>query len=137
YSDGKWAGWRGGRWGERPREPLVHQTIYSRGSSVASPHQHRPRSLASPNQIENFSFERPVFNAFSQVLAHWILLHVEPFVGVALAVAQAMMPAPRLKLPLHTFVFQGERTFPVGNPRLYSELQIARSTEAVKVIGHQ
>src|SRR3989442_6065061 len=49
--------------------------------------------FASPNQVENFSFERPVFDALAEMFAHRILLHVEPFLGVVLAVAQAMMPA--------------------------------------------
>src|SRR5438128_1380036 len=59
------------------------------GSSVASPHL----LFADPNQVEDFAFERPVFDSLAEVFAERILLHVEPFVGVALAVAQAMVPA--------------------------------------------
>lgn len=65
-----------------------------------------------------------------------ILLHVEPFLGVVLAVAQPMMPAARLKLPLCPLVLQRERAFPVGNPCFNGETQILRSAEAVEVIRH-
>ena len=78
---------------------------------------------------------RPVLDARDQALADWILLHVKPL--LALAVAQAMMPAARLKLPTGVPMLPAKLTFPVGDPGLDGELQVARRAEAMQVIRHQ
>ena len=118
------------------------------GASVLASRPPPHRSLAGPDEVEDSSFERPVFDALAQILSDWILLHIEPFLGVALAIAQAMMPAARLKLPFRwgerwgertreLFVFQRELALPVGNPRLNRESQIVWRAETVKMIRHQ
>lgn len=111
------------------------------GSRGRSPHKKTNppaclRLFAGPNQVEDFSFERPVFNAFAETFAQRILLNVKPFLGIVLAVAQAMMPAARLKPPLRPLVLQRELALPIGYPRLNRESQIVRRTETVKVIWH-
>lgn len=68
------------------------------GASVLASRR-ETKSFARPNQIKNFAFEWPVFAAPAQFFAEWILLNIEPLLGVALAVAQPMMPAAWLKFP--------------------------------------
>src|SRR2546428_13722798 len=87
------------------------------------------RLFASPNQVEDLSFERPVFDALAEMFAQRIFLHIKPLLGVVLAVAQAMMPAARLKLPLLPLALQRELPLPVGNPLLNRETQIVRRAE--------
>jgi hypothetical protein len=95
------------------------------------------RSFTSPNQIEDFAFEWPVFDSLAKSFSDWILLNIEPFLRVILAVAHAMMPAARLKLPLCAFVFQSELALPIGNPSFNRELQIVWRAEAMKVVRHK
>ena len=97
-----------------------------------------------PNQVKDFSFERPVLDATAKVLAQRILLNIKPLLRIALAVAETMMPTARLKLPLRwgerprdPLPFQGKLPFPIRNPSLDSKMQIARRTEAMQVIRHQ
>jgi len=51
------------------------------------------RLFARPNQVEDFAFERPVPDATAKFFSERILLHIEPFLGIALAITQPMMPA--------------------------------------------
>ena len=133
------------RWGERPREPrfrwgeatdepnhgdlqIESKCLRKFGafslrlaSTLAPPKTAPPACLqlfAGPDQVEDFSFERPVFNAFAEALAQRVLLNVEPFLRMVLAVAQAVMPATRLKLPLRPLALQCEFALPIGNPSL-------------------
>ena len=47
------------------------------GASIITSH-HPTKLFSRPDQIENLSFERPIFNPFAKILADWILLHVKP-----------------------------------------------------------
>ena len=71
------------------------------------------------------------------MFAERIFLNIEPFLGVVLAITKAVMPATRLKFPLHSLVLQCEFALPIGNPLLDGESQIVRRAKAMKVIWHQ
>jgi|ERR1700722_2771154 len=94
------------------------------GASV--PASRSPKLFSTPNQIKNPTFERPVFNPLNQSLPKRIFLNINPFLGIVLAIAQPMMPAVRLKLPLLALVLQRKFALPISNPNFNREVQISR-----------
>ena len=134
-------------WGEATDEPGHKQAReYARPTSPANKEGElyrwgeatdEPHLLSGPNQIKNSSFERPSFNRGGQSFSQGILLYIEPLLRVILTVAQSVMPAARLKLPFRPPMLQTELAFPVGNPRLNSESQLARRAKRVEMIRHK
>ena len=101
------------------------------------------QSLASPDwllrpvDIMHAAFVGPVLRASDQSFANGILLYIEPFLRITLAVTQSMMPATRLEVPFGISMFPAKITFPISDPFLNGEGGVARRAKAVQVIRHQ
>jgi hypothetical protein len=105
-------------------------------SKVGSTGTLAPPTLLRPADVMHTALVGPIVNAHDQSFANRILLHVEPFLRIALAVAQSMMPAPRLKFPTGVPMLPAKLTFPVGDPFFDGELEVTWRAEAMQVVRH-
>jgi hypothetical protein len=105
------------------------------GASV--PASRPPNLFSAPHQIKHPPLERPVFNPLDPSFPKWIFLHINPFLGIILAITQPMMPSARLKFPFLPAMLEAELAFTIGNPSFNREMQISRRAKQMQMIRHQ
>ena len=96
----------------------------------------RPNSTRRPTDFMHAAKVRPVFRSFHQFVPDRIFSDVLPFLRVAFAIAQAMMKAACLKSS-RVGMRLGEAVFPKCDPAFDGEIQIARRTEQVQMVGQK
>ena len=90
-----------------------------------------------PAQFMDCSLVGPVPNFLRQPRPHRILLHIKPFLRIALLLSQPMMKSVRLPHPIGMAMRFAESAFPKRNPPFYGERQIARRSEQMQMVRHQ
>src|SRR5688500_11780418 len=82
------------------------------------------QTFHSPTQFMNSALERPVLHAFNQTFAHWVLLNIDPFLGVLFDRAHPRIPKVLLPRPLLHQMASAELALPKLDPLLERETDV-------------
>ena len=100
------------------------------GRAAARPYQ------GLPTDFMHAAEEGPFFGRGREAGAHGVFTDVLPFLGVALAAAEAVVQAAALEGAGVGMGF-GKAVFPKGDPFFDGEFQVVGRAEEVEVVGHE